>query len=191
VHLSVVSFDTDVFYPLPRQISNVSLLSNDDDVDTDDSNATIKIVGVLGSVAPITDYSGTPGVAPVTVASSGHGLADGTRILLSGYGGHPSYNGYHPVTVIDEDTFSIPVLFIDNDADKGEWAILNDDNRLLATTEKGAEVSLEIRTDRVETSIVYNPRASAYLNGLLTPKRSGHVLYAVTVMARSQWRQSR
>jgi hypothetical protein len=141
-------------------------LSNDDDIDTDDHGLSLKIVGVLSHVNPIGGYSGTPGQAPVTVTATGHGLENGTVILIAGYGGHPSYNGYHTITLIDADTFSIPVLFVDDHAQKGNWVILNDDNRLNTTTAKGTAVRLEIRTDRIETSIVYNPRASAYLNGL-------------------------
>ncbi|MBI2929819.1 MAG: tandem-95 repeat protein [Verrucomicrobia bacterium] len=159
-------FDTDPQYPPPRLISGVSLLSNDEDIDTDDHGLSLKIVGVLSQVNPIGGYSGTAGQTPVTVSATAHGLEDGTVILIAGYGGHPSYNGYHSITFIDENTFSIPVHFVDNHSTKGNWVILNDDNRLSTTTSKGAAVRLEIRTDRIETSIVYNPRASAYLNGL-------------------------
>lgn len=162
------AFDTDAQYPQRPQIfSPVNLLQNDGDPDTDDDAASLKIVGVLGSVNAIAGFGGSAGVSPVTVSSPNHGLADGVEILIAGYSGHPSYNGFHRVTVIDANSFSIPVAFVDDDTvSKGNWAVLNDANRLQATSQLGADVKLEIRNDRVETSIVYNPRASAYLNGL-------------------------
>ncbi len=163
---TTTAFETDPLYPLPRLISPISLLANDDDVDTDDDFTTLKVTGVLSRTNVITAFIGTNGLSPVLVQSTNHGLANGASVLIANYGGHPSYNAYHIITVIDANTFSIPVPFVDNHASKGLWAILNDANRLTATSTRGAAVSLEIRTDRTRTCIVYNPRTSSYLNGL-------------------------
>jgi VCBS repeat-containing protein len=159
-------FDTDHLYPKIPQLAAVNLLANDDDIDTDDDKTTLRIVGVLSEVWEIGGYSGEPGQVPVTVVAPDHGLESGQMILISGYGGHPSYNAFHGVTVVDEHSFAIPVIFVDNAPVKGAWGILTDLDRLTATSHHGADVRLEIRVDRIETSIVYNPLPSAYLDGL-------------------------
>lgn len=158
--------DTDDAYAMIPVISPISLLANDIDVDTDDDASTLQIVGVLSRVFSVLAYDGVENEIGVAVTSPGHGLATGDVLLISGYGGHPSYNGFHLVTVIDSDTFSIPVVYVDNAPAKGQWGILTDANRLNAVSEHGATVQLEIRVDRIETSIVYNPLTSEYLNGL-------------------------
>ncbi len=159
-------FDTDDEYDMPPQIASVSLLPNDSDPDTDDDASTLHVVGVVGSAHVITNFAGTAGESPVLVSSPAHGLADGTVILISGYAGHPSYNGFQQVTVVDGDTFSIPVDYVDNDAAGAIWAVLDDAHRLQAVSQYGADLRLEIRTDRIETSIVYDPDVSSALNAL-------------------------
>ncbi len=161
---NTIGFDTDAQYPPPRTNPPISLLANDRDID--DDPATLLVVGVVGEVHAITNYEGTPGVAPVIVRAPNHGLADGTEVLISGYGGHPSYNGFHTITRIDDQSFSIPVPYVDNHTNSGVWTILDDANRLTATSQQGAAVQLEIRANRRETSVVYNPRASTNLNAL-------------------------
>ncbi|MCC7377683.1 MAG: tandem-95 repeat protein [Verrucomicrobiales bacterium] len=163
---AAIEFDTDNDYPAKPLRSAVTLLANDDDPDTDDNNTHLRVVGVVSAVHSIADYSGTPGQTPVAVESVDHGLTDGQVILISGYGGHVSYNGFHAVTVVDDNHFTLPIPFVDDHASRGEWAILADETRLRATSLHGADVRLEIRTDPLETSVVYNPRASSYLNGL-------------------------
>ncbi len=169
--LSGVALDTDASYPLPRSISPVALLPNDTDPDDDDNQAFngtykhLKVVGVTQAY-PVANYTGVTGASPVTVTSVNHGLTSGMTVLISGYGGHPSYNGYQTATVIDANTFTIPVSFVDNAATKGLWGILNNDTRLATTSFRGAEVKLEIRANRAQTNVVYNPRVSTYLNGL-------------------------
>ncbi|HOX01951.1 MAG TPA: Ig-like domain-containing protein [Candidatus Paceibacterota bacterium] len=161
------AFDTDSEYPVKPVISAVSLLPNDDDPDSDDGPASLTLVGVAAGVQAILDFAPGDTAGTVKVHSPNHQLADGTVILISGYGGYRSYNGFHRAALLgDPDWFSIPVAYVDNADAKGEWAILNDVNRLTAVTAFGAAVRLELRADRIETSIVYNPRASAYLNGL-------------------------
>src|SRR5690606_3319500 len=68
----------------------------------------------------ITAYSGTAATSPVQVTSPDHRLEDGTEILISG-SDTDDYNGVHTVTVIDEDTFSIEVDFVDDPPEKGQW----------------------------------------------------------------------
>ncbi len=71
--------------------------TNDTDPDSADNPFTqLHVVGVC-KASPISGFSGTPGVVPVTVTAPAHGLQNGSTILISGYGGHPSYNGYHVV----------------------------------------------------------------------------------------------
>jgi VCBS repeat-containing protein len=163
---SATAFETDPQFPLPRVISSVALLTNDDDVDTDDDFSTLKVIGVVSRTNAITGYAGTNGVSPVVVTSTNHGLANGAVILIANYGGHPSYNAYHTVTVINSNSFSIPVPFVDDHATKGLWVVLTDAGRLAATSLRGAAVALEIRADRTRTCVVYNPRTSSFLNGL-------------------------
>lgn len=169
--LAAVVLDTDVSYPMPRSISPVALLPNDTDPDDDDNqivNGTYKHLKVVGvcQASSISEYETASGGSLTKVTASNHGLATGTVVLISGYGGHPSYNGYHEVTVVDANSFTIPVPFIDNAAVKGLWAVLNNENRLSTRSLRDAEVVLEIRANRAQTNIVYNPRTSSYLNGL-------------------------
>jgi VCBS repeat-containing protein len=162
-----VQFDSDHLYAVrPRILSEANLLANDTDPDTDDTKATLKVVGVVSQVHAISNYETSQDGQAVIVTSAGHGLADGTVILISGYNGHPSYNDFHKITLLNDNQFSLPVAYFDNASTKGFWTILTDQNRLSAVSADGAAVTLEIRADRVETSIVYNPRASAFLNGL-------------------------
>ena len=163
---SGTTFDTDGLYAQTPQVAAAALLQNDSDPDTDDDRTTLKIVGVVERVNPIAGYVSTNGGTAVIVQSTNHGLANGTVILISSYGGHPSYNGFQAVTVLNSDEFSIPVRFIDNDPEKGVWAVLNDGNRLSAISRLKAAVTLEIRADRNRTSVIYNPRNSTVLDGL-------------------------
>ena len=172
---TVMSLEGD---PVPPPVPNPAhLLDNDDDIDTDDAWQTLRLVGVMGAVHAVLDYSGTPGQAPVAVRSPAHGLSSGTEILIANYGGHPSYNGYHTVTVIDADTFTIPRFFVDNDSVKGVWVVLNDSNRYHAVTDVGAEVDLVIRSDAREDHLVYDASASSFLNGLAEGERYTNRFY--------------
>jgi len=159
-------FDTDDDYPMVPVISTVSLLPNDTDPDSDDEGVSLHVIGVVSEPRAVVGYAGTVGASPVTVTATGHGLVSGDTVLISGYGGYVGYNGLHEVTVVDADTFTIPVLYFDDHAVKGVWTRLEDDNRLSAMSQRGATVELEIRADPRETTIVYNPRVSANLNGV-------------------------
>lgn len=174
---SAVALDTDALYPQPRQFATAGILTNDSDPDTNDQPFTqLRVVGVC-QVNAITAYSGTVGSSPVTVTAPAHGLAAGARVLISGYGGHTSYNGYHDVTITGPDTFTIPVTYVDNAATKGVWTILSDANRLTTTSAHGAAVTLEIRANRAQTNIVYNPRTSSYLDGLANGELATDTFY--------------
>lgn len=162
-----MNFDTDALYPQPRQFAAKSMLENDLDPDTDDNPFTkLNVIGVT-MAKEVQGYSQAPGTGNVTVSAPSHGIANGTTVLISGYGGNASYNGYHIVTVgADPDSFELPISFRDDDASKGLWTVLNDGNRFSTTSALGAEVTLDIRANRIQTNAVYNPRPSAYLDGL-------------------------
>ena len=174
---SSLALDTDPLYPAPRTFNGTGILANDTDPDTDASTFTaLKVIGVCQAKV-IGNFSGTPGASPVTVTAPAHGLVNGTTVLISGYGGHPSYNGYHVVTVTGTDTFTLPVAFVDNAATKGLWTVLTNGNRLATTSKDGAEVTLEIRASRTQTNVVYNPRPSAFLDGLADGESSTDTFY--------------
>jgi len=153
--------------PVPPPTPNPAhLLDNDSDVDSDETWQSLRLIGVMASVHGIDSYSGTPGETPVTVHSPSHGLASGTVILLANYGGHPSYNGYHTVTVVDADTFTLPIFFVDDHVNKGVWVVLNESNRYNIVTDQGATVSLTLRAHPREDHIIYDASTSAFLNTL-------------------------
>jgi VCBS repeat-containing protein len=173
-----LSFPTDPVPP-PAALTQ-DVLSNDDDVDTDDSWDTLRVVGVLGGVHAIGGYSGVPGQSPVTVSSPAHGLSSGDEILIANYGGHPSYNGYHTVTVLDDGAFTIPVFFVDDAAAKGVWVILDDANRYGAVTDVGSTVSLTLRANPEEDHFIFSASASGFLRGLAAGERyTNRFYYAV------------
>lgn len=165
--------------PAPDMLTQ-DILSNDDDVDSDDTWSSLRVVGVLGSVNEIAAYTGAPGVVPVTVTAPAHGLTSGDQILIANYGGHPSYNGYHTVTVVDADSFTIPTFYIDDAADKGVWVILNESNRYDAMTDVGAAVSLNLRANPEEDHLLYDASVSAFLQGLAEGEQfTNRFFYAV------------
>ena len=175
--VSNIALDTDALYPVPRDFNGTGILANDTDPDTDGNPFTqLKLIGVCQAKA-IGGFSGTAGASPVTVTAPGHGLQNGTTVLISGYGGHPSYNGYHAVTVTGADTFTLPIAFVDDAATKGLWTVLTNDNRLSTTSKDGAAVTLEIRANRDQTNLVYNPRPSAFLDGLADGESSTDTFY--------------
>jgi VCBS repeat-containing protein len=164
--------------PVPPPVPNLAhLIDNDADIDADDTWQTLRLVGVMGGVHAILDYTGTPTQVTVTIRSPSHGLSSGTEILIANYGGHPSYNGYHTVTVLDNDTFTIPQFFVDNDSAKGVWVVLTDSNRYHAVTDVGATVDLTLRADIREDHLIYNAATSSFLNGLAEGERYTNRFY--------------
>ncbi len=168
--------------PVPPPTPNpASLLSNDSDVDTDETWQTLRLIGIMPSVHAIDSYSGTPGEAPVTVHALNHGLVSGAEVLIANYGGHPSYNGYHTVTVIDADTFTLPIFYVDNAAAKGVWVVLDESNRYHVVTDKGATVNLTLRADPRDDHIIYDASTSAFLNTLAEGEHYTNRFYQAVV----------
>ena len=172
-----IAYDPDPLFSLMPTILPDNLLGNDGDIDTDDDAETLRLVGVVMAVSTITDFEGELGVAPVIVHAAGHGLTTGQEILIAGYGGHPSYNRYHAVTVLDGDRFSIPIPFYDDHAVKGVWTVINDGNRYQGITDQGAVVKLDLRGDRNEDNIVFDASVSGFFRTLQQGERYTNVFY--------------
>lgn len=171
------SLDTDTLYPAPRVAAGLGLLTNDTDPDSDDNPFTrLKVVGVCRA-QQITGYAAGPSANSMVVTVPDHGLVTGTSVLISGYGGHPSYNGYHVATVTGNDTFTVPVAFIDDAPQNGMLALLNDNNRFTTISLLGAEVTLELRADRRLNNVVYNPRPSIWLDGMADGEETTDLFY--------------
>lgn len=146
-------------------MTETDILPNDQDVDMDDDWSSLKVVGVMDSVSNIEAIYGEPSDTQVQVRSVDHGLADGDTIVISGYDGYDGYNGLHTISVVDSNTFTLAVQYVDA-VTSGVWGHLNDENRLTATSSMGAAVSLDIRFNKEETSITYNPLVSTNINAL-------------------------
>ena len=104
----------------------------------------------------ILNYAGSSGASPTTVASNAHGLTTGDLISIEGYGGFSDYNSSFEVTVIDQNSFTIDALFLDNNGTKGAWQTgrafglsgnNGDDLWLLETDANGNPIAF---VDRVE-----------------------------------------
>ncbi len=71
---------------------------------------------------PIAKFT-PPAVLPVKITAPGHGLASDDRILISG-SGNAAYNGEQVVTVVDDNSFTIPLPWdpaTGNPVAKGSW----------------------------------------------------------------------
>lgn len=66
----------------------------------------------------VTDASNA---VPVVITSAAHGLTTGDYVKIGGVGGNTSANGTWTITVIDANTFSIPVAGIDDYTLGGTW----------------------------------------------------------------------
>ena len=72
-------FDTDSDYPGSRSISDVSLLKNDKDPDSDDDEReSLRVIGVLSSVDSVGGYAADAQTGKVVVKKSGS-WASGSR----------------------------------------------------------------------------------------------------------------
>ena len=151
------------------EISTSSLLTNDNDVDSDDSSSTLKVVGVL-QVTQVSSYSGANNNSSIDVnVNSVHGLNTGDNIFIAGHTGSPPLNASYEVQVIDDNTFRINSVYSAsrfNGVSLGYFGILNDDNRLSTTSAKGANVSLNIRANGSNSLISYDPSAVSVFNQL-------------------------
>ncbi|MEC7223030.1 MAG: tandem-95 repeat protein, partial [Verrucomicrobiota bacterium] len=150
-------------------ISTSSLLTNDNDVDSDDSSSTLNVVGVL-QVTQISSYSGANNNTSIDVnVNSAHGLNTGDNIFIAGHTGSPPLNDIYEVEVIDDNTFRINSSYSAsrfNGVSLGYFGVLNDDNRLNAVSEKGANVTLDIRANSSNSVISYDPSAVSVFNQL-------------------------
>ena len=151
------------------EISTSSLLTNDNDVDSDDSSSTLSVVGVL-QVTQVSSYSGANNNSSIDVnVNSVHGLNTGDNIFIAGHTGSPPLNASYEVQVIDDNTFRINSVYSAsrfNGVSLGYFGILNDDNRLSTTSAKGANVSLNIRANGSNSLISYDPSAVSVFNEL-------------------------
>ena len=161
------------FSPIPfpdmptNAVAGVGLLANDWDVDEGDTNETFRITGVLSSadVHPVTDIqSSTNGTATI-ITSAAHGLETGMSVVLVGVVNPAVVNGSRVVTVIDENTFSIPIpLTVAATFSRAHWIPVP--VRLTATTPLGASVTLNTRANPQANNIVYNAAVSTQLQAL-------------------------
>lgn len=83
-------------------------------------NDTFRIATPFVAGGAIAGFAPSNNIAPLRVSSPGHGLSDGTRITVRG--SLADYNGSHLVTVVDADTFTIPVAFASDPLDRGVWS---------------------------------------------------------------------
>jgi len=66
---------------------------------------TVKVVNELATVAISANTAANPSV----VTATAHGLTSGDLVQISGSNSTPSLNGAHKVTVVDANSFSVPV----------------------------------------------------------------------------------
>jgi hypothetical protein len=81
-----------------------------------DALPTFRVYGQSGVVYSGTasklqsgNVTGATNASPIVITSAGHGLATGSVVTISGVGGNTAANTTAVVTVIDANTFSIPV----------------------------------------------------------------------------------
>jgi hypothetical protein len=84
-----------------------------------DANS-IKIATPFVAGGAIGGFAASNNIAPLRVTSPGHGLSDGSRITVRG--SLSAYNGSHLVTVVDANTFSLPIAFASDPLDRGVWS---------------------------------------------------------------------
>lgn len=147
-------------------LTETEVLANETDVDTDDDAASLNVVGLVDRVHSVEAFSGQIGDTEVVVTSAGHGLSSGDTVVISGYAGYGRYNGLHTVSVIDTDRFEISVDYVDGVALSGVWGYFNEADRLTATSSMGASVQLDIRVNKTESTITYNPLVSSNINAM-------------------------
>ncbi|MEK7952867.1 hypothetical protein [Luteolibacter soli] len=88
-------------------------------------NNTFKIATPFVAGGSIAGFAPSNNIAPLRVTSPGHGLSDGARITVRG--SLAAYNGSHLVTVVDANTFTIPVAFASDPLDRGFWSVKSGD----------------------------------------------------------------
>jgi hypothetical protein len=83
-------------------------------------NDTFRIATPFVAGGSIGGFVASNNIAPLRVSSPDHGLSDGARITVRG--SLAAYNGIHLVTVVDANTFTIPVAFASDPLDRGVWS---------------------------------------------------------------------
>jgi hypothetical protein len=102
-------------YGPPNPLTSAATDSKDRLTSTNEVDIRVPLQGLIGAYAGVTDAE------PITITSPGHGLTNGTRIVIFN-SGVDEYNGKtFEVTWLSADTFSIPAKFKGNPAVKGEW----------------------------------------------------------------------
>lgn len=117
-------------------------------------------------------YAASSNIAPLLVTSPGHGLSDGARITVRG--SLAAYNGSHLVTVIDGDTFSLPIAFASDPVDRGLWSVKSGDIvNLEGTGTGGSGVKITSPGHGLDNGTVIEIQGSgqASYNGLKTITR--------------------
>ncbi|MCL1919545.1 MAG: tandem-95 repeat protein [Kiritimatiellaeota bacterium] len=156
-----------VFNEYPETpVSGVGLLANDTDVDEGDTPDTFRITGILSDadVHTNTAFAASPDGTATRVTSPAHGLANGATVTIVGVENPARVNGARAVTVIDADTFDLPVAPGEFIFTRACWVPTT--TATAATTPLGAEVALVTRANPLEDNIIYNADASAQLRKL-------------------------
>lgn len=99
-------------------------------------NESFRLATPFVSGGAIGGFAASSNIAPLLVTSPGHGLSDGARITVRG--SLAGYNGSHLVTVLDADTFSLPIAFASDPADRGLWSVKSGDILNLESTGNGS-----------------------------------------------------
>lgn len=99
-------------------------------------NDSFRLAKPFVSGGAVGGFAASSNIAPLLVTSPGHGLSDGARITVRG--SLAGYNGSHLVTVLDADTFSLPIAFDSDPADRGLWSVKSGDIVNLESTGNGS-----------------------------------------------------
>ncbi|HRR33170.1 MAG TPA: Ig-like domain-containing protein [Kiritimatiellia bacterium] len=146
-------------------VAGVSLQANDWDIDTGDTSTTFRVTGVLSDadVHPITAFASAANGTATAVTSPAHGLASGAQVIIVNHPLVGAVNAAHTVTVVDADTFLIPVAYTGINVPAVWIPTLS---AVAATTLKGASVTFNKRANPLEDNVVYNAAVSAELQTL-------------------------
>jgi hypothetical protein len=79
---------------------------------------------ILGSFGAVTNAP--PSGTPTSITATAHGRTTGDILALTEIGGNVKANGVWTITVIDANTFSIPVSTTDAYTSGGRWALVKD-----------------------------------------------------------------
>ncbi len=93
---------------------------------SDDTYKVFAVANLQTAPSDIVDYSeDSEDAERVIIQSANHQLSDGMLIQIQSHDGAGDYNGLHTVTVIDDDSFSIPVPYVSGEITTlGTWSPL-------------------------------------------------------------------